>query len=76
LHSWTTLIRFFDAVYPVFPDYVLPDEDGREQAGMGSTVGDYDNDARPDIFKTNFSDDTSSLYHNNGDGTFSSAISE
>jgi len=52
------------------------DEDGREQAGMGSTVGDYDNDGHPDIFKTNFSDDTSSLYHNNGDGTFSSAISE
>jgi len=52
------------------------DEDGREQAGMGSTVGDYDNTGRPDIFKTNFSDDTSSLYHNNGDGTFSSAISE
>jgi enediyne biosynthesis protein E4 len=52
------------------------DEDGREQAGMGSTIGDYDNDGRPDIFKTNFSDDTSSLYHNNGDGTFSSTISE
>lgn len=52
------------------------DEDGREQAGMGSTIGDYDNDGWPDIFKTNFSDDTSSLYHNNGDGTFSSAISQ
>jgi enediyne biosynthesis protein E4 len=52
------------------------DEDGREQAGMGSTVADYDNDGRPDIFKTNFSDDTSSLYHNNGDGTFSSTIFE
>ena len=50
------------------------DEDGRAQAGMGSTVGDYDGDGRPDIFKTNFSDDTSSLYHNNGDGTFSSKI--
>jgi hypothetical protein len=49
-------------------------EDGREQAGMGSTVDDYDNDGRPDIFKTNFSDDTSSLYHNNGDGTFTSTI--
>ncbi len=45
-------------------------EDGREQAGMGSTVGDYDGDGRPDIFKTNFSDDTSTLYRNNGDGTF------
>ena len=45
-------------------------EDGREQAGMGITVGDYDGDGRPDIFKTNFSDDTSTLYRNNGDGTF------
>jgi enediyne biosynthesis protein E4 len=51
-------------------------EDGREQAGMGSTVADYDGDGRPDIFKTNFSDDSSSLYHNNGDGTFSSTIFE
>ena len=51
-------------------------EDGREQAGMGSTVADYDNDSRPDIFKTNFSDDSSSLYHNNGEGTFSSTIFE
>ena len=45
-------------------------EDGREQAGMGSTIGDYDGDGRLDIFKTNFSDDTATLYHNNGDGTF------
>src|SRR5436190_7272659 len=45
-------------------------DDGREQAGMGSTVGDYDGDGRLDLFRTNFSDDTSTLYHNNGDGTF------
>src|SRR5712692_6280350 len=45
-------------------------EDGREQAGMGSTIGDYNGDGRLDIFKTNFSDDTSTLYRNNGDGTF------
>jgi hypothetical protein len=45
-------------------------EDGREQAGMGSTIGDYDGDGRLDIFKTNFSDDTSTLYRNNGNGTF------
>jgi len=38
---------------------------------MGSTIGDYDGDGRLDIFKTNFSDDTATLYHNNGDGTFS-----
>src|SRR5450432_184038 len=45
-------------------------EDGREQAGMGSTVADYNGDGRLDIFKTNFSDDTATLYRNNGDGTF------
>jgi len=45
-------------------------DDGREQAGMGSTVGDYDGDGRLDIFKTNFSDDTATLYRNVGDGTF------
>ena len=45
-------------------------EDGREQAGMGTTIADYDGDGRLDIFKTNFSDDTSTLYRNNGDGTF------
>ena len=45
-------------------------EDGKEQAGMGSTIGDYNGDGRLDIFKTNFSDDTATLYRNNGDNTF------
>jgi enediyne biosynthesis protein E4 len=45
-------------------------EDGKEQAGMGSTIGDYNGDGRLDIFKTNFSDDTATLYRNNGDRTF------
>jgi len=48
-------------------------EDGQEQAGMGVGVADYDADGWFDIFKTNFSDDTSDLYHNNGDGTFTDA---
>jgi hypothetical protein len=48
-------------------------EDGREQAGMGSTIGDYNGDGHLDIFKTNFSDDTSTLYKNNGDGTLNDA---
>jgi enediyne biosynthesis protein E4 len=46
-------------------------EDGREQAGMGTTVADFNGDGRLDIFKTNFSDDTPTLYRNNGDGIFS-----
>ncbi len=45
-------------------------EDGRAQAGMGSAAADYNGDGRLDIFKTNFSDDTATLYRNNGDGTF------
>jgi hypothetical protein len=45
-------------------------EDGRAQAGMGSTVADFNGDGKPDIFRTNFSDDTSTLYRNNGNGTF------
>ena len=45
-------------------------EDGRAQAGMGSTIADYNGDGKFDIFKTNFSDDTATLYRNNGNGTF------
>ncbi|HTT61136.1 MAG TPA: CRTAC1 family protein [Bryobacteraceae bacterium] len=50
-------------------------EDGREQAGMGATAADYDGDGYLDIFKTNFSSDTSTLYHNQGDGTFDDVTS-
>jgi hypothetical protein len=45
-------------------------EDGHAQAGMGSTVADFNGDGKLDIFKTNFSDDTATLYRNNGNGTF------
>lgn len=44
--------------------------DGKPQAGMGVTAGDYDRDGWLDIFKTNFSGDTSSLYHNVGKAVF------
>jgi hypothetical protein len=36
--------------------------------GMGAAVGDYDNDGFQDLYLTNYGDNT--LYHNNGDGTF------
>ena len=49
-------------------------EDGQEQGGMGVAVADYDEDGHADIAKTNFSDDTPNLYHNNGDGTFEDRV--
>lgn len=44
--------------------------DGKPQAGMGVAAGDYDRDGWLDIFKTNFSGDTSTLYHNTGKNAF------
>lgn len=44
--------------------------DGKPQAGMGVTVGDYNRDGSLDIAKTNFAGDTDSLYANEGDGNF------
>ncbi len=49
---------------------VAMNEDGREQAGMGLGVGDFDLDGDLDIFKTHFSDDTDVLYRNDGGGSF------
>jgi hypothetical protein len=45
-------------------------EDGREQAGMGLGIGDYNLDGHLDIFKSHFTDDTSILYRNSGEGYF------
>ena len=44
--------------------------DGKPQAGMGVSVGDYNRDGLLDIVKTNFAGDTDSLYMNLGDGSF------
>src|SRR5882724_9441289 len=46
-------------------------EDGMEQAGMGVALGDYNLDGNTDILKTNFADDTPTLYVNDGKGNFS-----
>jgi hypothetical protein len=53
-----------------YPSGIALNENGREQAGMGLAVGDYDNDGRVDCYVTNFSDDSNTLYHNDGDGNF------
>jgi len=45
-------------------------EDGREQAGMGTSAADYDGDGWLDLAKTNFIDDTPNVYRNNGEGSF------
>ena len=45
-------------------------EDGAAMAGMGVGVGDYNGDGWFDIVRTNFSDQVTTLYQNNGDGTF------
>jgi hypothetical protein len=67
-----------------FEDIAIPagcaySQDGKPQAGMGVAIGDYDRNGTIDIFKTNFAGDTSTLYHNSGDGlcedrTFASGI--
>jgi hypothetical protein len=44
--------------------------DGKPQAGMGVSIGDYNRDGLLDIVKTNFAGDTDSLFVNLGDGSF------
>ncbi len=53
-----------------YPSGIALNENGREQAGMGLAVGDYDNDGRVDFHITNFSDDSNVIYRNDGDGNF------
>jgi enediyne biosynthesis protein E4 len=53
-----------------YPSGVALNENGREQAGMGLGVGDFDNDGLVDFHITNFSDDSNTLYHNDGEGNF------
>ena len=49
---------------------VAYNEDGSEQAGMGLSADDFTHSGYQDIVKTNFSDDTPTLYRNRGDNNF------
>ena len=44
--------------------------DGKEMAGMGVGVGDYDCDGRLDIVRTHYMNQPTGLYHNQGKGEF------
>lgn len=44
--------------------------DGQSQGGMGAAVADYDGDGWLDIVKANFAGDGTTLYRNNGGGSF------
>ena len=45
--------------------------DGKGLSGMGVVFQDYDNDGRPDVLVTVLPRELYSLYHNDGDGSFS-----
>ncbi|MGB6692107.1 MAG: CRTAC1 family protein [Terracidiphilus sp.] len=55
---------------------VAYNDEGREQAGMGVAAADFSHDGRFDIFKTNFADDTHTLYRNQGENNFTDATIE
>ncbi len=46
------------------------DENGKAMSGMGLAAADYDGDGQLDIFRSNFSDERETLYHNRGHGDF------
>ena len=43
---------------------------GKRQGGMGTAWGDYNNDLRPDLLVTTFTQEPKSLYRNDGSGFF------
>jgi hypothetical protein len=52
------------------------DGNGKAMSGMGVAAGDYDCNGFLDILRTNFSGETPSLYHNNGNSIFNDVTYE
>jgi enediyne biosynthesis protein E4 len=50
-----------------FPMGVAVSEDGGEQGSMGIAVGDYDHSGRLSLYVTNFAEEYSAFYRNEGD---------
>ncbi len=48
---------------------------GRARAGMGADAGDFDNSGRQSLVIGNFTDESISLYHNDGSGLFTDQAS-
>jgi hypothetical protein len=46
------------------------DQNGKAMSGMGLAEADYVGEGHASIFRTNFSDEFETLYHNRGDGNF------
>jgi enediyne biosynthesis protein E4 len=49
---------------------VALDDNGKALSGMGAASADYNGNGRPDIFRSNFSDERETLYRNRGKGDF------
>jgi len=45
-------------------------EEGEAEAGMGVDAGDFDGDGDDDLFMTHLTDETNTLYRNDGSGVF------
>ena len=49
------------------------DENGKAMSGMGATAADFTHSGWQSIFRSNFSDERETLYHNRGEGVFEDA---
>ena len=63
-------MRFTEAAHPAG---VACNDQGRYQAGMGTAVGDFDRDGRPDLAVANFFGESTTYYRNLGSGLFTDA---